>query len=393
MKKGNKGALYFLFFFFYFAATSVPMTYLNVYLEKYLHFTGSQLGFFSGISIFFSVILIPIWGILGDRTRKYKLLLVICIGLIIGSAYFLSLQTAFIGALIFGILIEVSRCGCSPMSDTLAMDYCTHHGGNYSLYRSGGSIGWMICATSLGVAATRFGLDRVFFPAYIGLMLIALALVFFFPRMHPLKETAAEQKKGDLLGLLHNKRYMFLLFVSLTTGMVADGIGSYSGNHLIFTLGANELMVSANSFCQTLPEFLYMAIFTAVILPKFGYKKVYLMSAIALTVRFAIYSVAQSPYVFLAGTLLHMFTITCTTAGNLAFMRQIVPEENFGTAATLMYSANTMGRAIYGFLAGQIYGLFGSRYIYVFVLVEVLVVLVIELRSKLLDIPYRKADA
>ncbi len=390
MKK-NKGYLYFCLYFFYFAGHSIPLTYLNVYLEKYLHFTGSQLGLFSGISIFCSVILIPIWGMVGDRTRKYKALLIGFLIAVISFTYMLSIQTAFLGALVFGILIEVSRCACNPFEDTLAMDYSAHHNGNFGLYRSGGSIGWMISALVVGLLATRFGLDHVIFKGYMLLLTIALFLVFLLPKLSAPKAGAGDEKKGDIISLLKNKRYLFLLFITLTTGIVADGIGAYNGNHLIFTLGGNELMVSINSLCQTLPEFLYMMIFTSVILPKFGYKKAYLMSVGALIIRFAIYSLAPTPAVFMAGTLLHFFTITCTTAGNMSFVRQIVPPESFGTAATLLYSANTFARAFYGFLGGQIYEAWGSRYIYVVVLVEVIVVFIVEMKSNLLDIPYRKA--
>ncbi|MBR1758473.1 MAG: MFS transporter [Lachnospiraceae bacterium] len=390
MKK-KKGILYFCFYFFYFAGHSVPLTYLNVYLEKYLGLTGSQLGRISGISLLLCVVLIPVWGMIGDRTRAYKSLLVGFLLAVITFTFLLSKQTAFIGALIFCILIEVSRSGINPMADTLAMDYTAHHGGNFGLYRSGGSIGWMIAALTVGLLANSFGLDHIIFNVYILLLTCALVFVFLFPRISALKaESSKKAQKGNLRTLFQNKRYVFLMFVSLTTGMVADGIGSYSGNHIIFTLGGNELQVSLNSLCQTFPEFLYMLIFTSLILPKLGYKKVYLMSAAALTIRFAIYFIAGSPYIFMLGTLLHLFTITCTTAGNLAFMRQIVPEENYGTAATLMFSANTLGRAFYGYIGGQIYELLGSRYIYLFVMIEVAIVLLVELKSKLLDIPYQK---
>ena len=207
------------------------MTYMNVYLEKYLHFSGTQLGLFSGITVLCSVVLIPIWGMLGDRTRKYRELLIGFLSFLILFTFLLSLQNAFLGVLLCGMLIEISRCGCNPFADTLTMDYCTHHNGNYGLYRSGGSIGWMISALVMGVLATAFGLDHVIFKAYMFLLAAALVFAVLFPPISPLKESGGSQKKGDFLGLLHNRRYLFLLFVTLTTGIVADGIGAYNGNH------------------------------------------------------------------------------------------------------------------------------------------------------------------
>lgn len=380
------------FYFFYFAAHCCIISYLNVYLEKYLHFTGTQLGAFSGISILSSVILIPVWGMIGDRTRKYKLLLISFLVSLIIVSFLLSRQTLFAGALFFGILIEISRCGVVPMGDTQAMDYCVKQNGNYGKFRSFGSIGWVISGVILGWLASRYGLDTMLFPIYIILIAGCLLMVLNFPKMSPVSAESSEQKKiqkGSIVRLFRNKNYVFLMIITMATGVIADGITSYIGNHLVFTMAASESYISLNTVFCVIPEIIYVMFFTSRILPKLGFKKAYLLSGFALVIRFAIYSLAPTPGIFLIGSLLHCFTVGCTTAANLAYMRRIVPEEIYGTAVTLMFSAITLGKAIYGYLYGWIYEAFGSRYIFVLMFVIVLLATIAELRTNYLDVEYK----
>ena len=177
--------------------------------------------------------------------------------------------------------------------------------------------------------------------------------------------------------------------VTLLSTILPDGINTYTGNHLITTLHGNEVMVSINSICQMLPEFFLMLIFGVRVLPKIGFRKAYLLAVMTQMFRFAVWFLAQHPYVFMIGTLTHMFTFACLSTGNVMFLRHIVSTENFATAATLMFSVNTLGRAAYGYLGGIVYQYLGSRWIYLFAFLLVTAVMIVELRTSFLDIPYR----
>ena len=61
-----------LYYFFFFGGQSLITSYMNVYLEKSLGFTGSQLGLYTSITPLIPAAVIPLIGILCDRTQKYK---------------------------------------------------------------------------------------------------------------------------------------------------------------------------------------------------------------------------------------------------------------------------------------------------------------------------------
>ncbi|WP_343209269.1 MFS transporter [Anaerolentibacter hominis] len=380
------------FYFFYFAAHVCAMSYMNVYLEKYLHFTGSQLGAFSGISVLSSVFLIPVWGVIGDKTKHYKTLLLSFLTGVLLVSFIFSRQTTYLGALVMGILLEASRCGILSMADTQTMNYCSETKGNYGRFRSMGSIGWVIGGMILGYLAAEIGLNVVLFPTYMLVIGLALLMATGFPKVkagrRAAEDPAEKKKKGDIKVLFKNKDYLFILMITVMTGVMADGITSFMGNHLIFTLGGTEKLISLNTILCAVPEILYLGILSNKLLPKLGFRKVYLISGFALVIRFAIYSLASNPYIFLMGSVLHCFTVGCTTVVNLAYVRKKVPIEVYGTAVTVMYSANTLGRAMYGYIYGLLYEKLGSVTIFMFTFCVVSVAAVMMYRTKRFDVEY-----
>ncbi|MFW5670461.1 MAG: MFS transporter, partial [Acetivibrio ethanolgignens] len=75
-----------LYYFFFFGAQCLIISYMNVYLEKHLGFTGSQLGLYTGITPLVPAAIIPFVGLLCDRTRRYKEIFLAFLGLALASA-------------------------------------------------------------------------------------------------------------------------------------------------------------------------------------------------------------------------------------------------------------------------------------------------------------------
>ena len=166
------------FYFLLIGAVGCFTPYINVYLEKSIGLEGSQIGLLTAISLILGVCVIPLWGIIGDKTRKYNLLLMTSLGTSIVILYFYSKQTVYIGVLIFALLLEVARLGSGPMSDTITMNYTAKHGGNYGSIRGMGSLGYVVGSMAVGFLADIYGLDGPLFTTYIILLGLALLLCF-----------------------------------------------------------------------------------------------------------------------------------------------------------------------------------------------------------------------
>lgn len=347
-----------IYYFILLAAAGAFTPYINVYLEQSIGLEGAQIGLITAISLIIGVCVIPLWGIIGDKTRKYHLLLMISLASSIVVLYFYSKQTVYLGCIVFALLLEVVRLGQTPMSDTISMNYTKTHDGNYGSIRGMGSLGYMLGSMAVGFLADSFGLDGPLFTSYMILLGIALLLCFTFPKTSS-QDKEEKPEKGNFKDLLLNKNFLFILFLVIITQIVIDSSGAYAGNHLISTLKGNNSLISWLTFIQVLPEFLFLMIASQVI-RKFGYKKFYLFSTILMAIRLYIYAFIPDPYVFLIISVVHCFGVACSTVANLAYIQDTVDPRVFGTAITLLNAAMSIGKAIYGYVFGYIYQFHGS---------------------------------
>lgn len=380
-----------LYYFFFFGGQALITSYLNVYLEKHLGFSGSQLGLYTSITPLIPAAVIPFIGLLCDRTGRYRQLFLCFLVLIIGTASVMSLQYTLPMILLFGVILETARSAVTSLADTQITDYCSRTNGNYGMFRMGGSIGWVTFGLLMGFLSNSIALDRSLFPIYIGLNIVTLVFACQFPNMSSKTQPASSSEantqtvsQNPLLSLLHNKAYMTMLFVMLVVCMAGESVLSYIGNHLVTTMGGSEALIGLNSAFCVVPEFFF---FPAInwLLKKYGFKKMYLLAAIGATLRFCIYFLAGSPYLFLLGSLLHCLGSGCFTAVNLAFTHKVVNSSLFGTAVTLSSTVATVSRAVYGYIYGSIYESFGSRYIFLAVIPLCVFIVIFVVKSKELD--------
>ena len=139
-----------VFYFLLIGAVGCFTPYINVYLEQSIGLNGSQIGLITAISLILGVCVIPLWGIIGDKTRKYNLMLMISLAASIVVLYFYSKQTVYIGVIVFALMLEVARLGSTPMADTITMNYTAKIGGNYGSIRGMGSLGYMLGSMAVG---------------------------------------------------------------------------------------------------------------------------------------------------------------------------------------------------------------------------------------------------
>ena len=351
------------FYFLLIGAVGCFTPYINVYLEKSIGLEGSQIGLITAISLILGVCVIPIWGVIGDKTRKYNLLLMTSLALSIVVLYFYSKQTVYLGCIVFALLLKFVRLGSTPMADTITMNYTAKNGGNYGSIRGMGSLGYMLGSMAVGFLADIFGLDGPLFTSYMLLLGIALLICFTFPKSNEEDDEKEKPQKGSFKELLVNKNFIFILVLVMITQIVVDSSGAYAGNHLVVTLKGNNSLISWLTLVQVLPEFLFLMVASQII-RKMGYKKFFLISTIPMAIRMFTYAFIPNPYVFVFISIVHCLGVACSTVASLAYIQDTVSPAVFGTAITLLNAAMSIGKAIYGYLFGAIYQYFGSYNIF-----------------------------
>ncbi|WP_028044294.1 MFS transporter, partial [Candidatus Stoquefichus massiliensis] len=373
------------FYFLLIGAVGCFTPYINVYLENSIGLNGSQIGLITAISLILGVCVIPLWGIIGDKTRKYNLLLMFSLAASIVVLYFYSKQTVYLGCVIFALLLEVVRLGSTPMADTIAMNYTAKTNGNYGSIRGMGSLGYMLGSMAVGFLADIFGLDGPLFTSYMILLGVALLICFTFPKADEKEAEKEKPKKGNFKDLLLNKNFLFMLILVIMTQIVVDSSGAYAGNHLITTLKGDNSLISWLTFVQVLPEFLFLMIATRVI-KKLGYKKFFLLATIPMALRMFTYALVPNSYVFVIVSIVHCLGVACSTVASLAYIQETVNPAVFGTAVTLLNAAMNIGKAIFGYVFGNVYQYYGSYNLFLIGAIIVTLAIVMILFTKRLDI-------
>lgn len=374
-----------LFYFLLIGAVGCFTPYINVYLENSIGLNGSEIGLITAISLILGVCVIPLWGIIGDKTRKYNLLLMFSLAASIVVLYFYSKQTVYLGCIIFALILEVVRLGSTPMADTIAMNYTAKNNGNYGSIRGMGSLGYMLGSMAVGFLADIFGLDGPLFTSYMILLGVALLICFTFPKADEKESEKEKPKKGNFKDLLLNKNFLFILILVIMTQIVVDSSGAYAGNHLITTLKGDNSLISWLTFVQVLPEFLFLMIASKVI-KKLGYKKFFLLATIPMALRMFTYALVPNSYVFVIVSIVHCLGVACSTVASLAYIQETVNPAVFGTAVTLLNAAMNIGKAIFGYIFGNVYQYYGSYKLFLIGAIIVSIAIVMILFTKRLDI-------
>lgn len=371
-----------LFYFIYLGAIGAFMPYINVYLEKSAGLSGSQIGLITALSLVFGVCVIPVWGVVGDKTKRYNALLKFSVAgsLVMVALYWKAATYPMI--IICAIGLEMIRLGTMPMADTLATNYCHESGSNYGAIRAMGSLGYMVVSMAVGFLADRFGLDGTIFASYAFLLLITIPICFGLPKDSNSKEVQEADKvqKGSFKELVTNRKYIFILIVTILTTVIVDSAMSYAGNHLVSTLGGSESSISWMTFMTVLPEVLFLMVAIKFI-NKLGFKKFYILVVASMILRFGVYSLVGNSYAFLAVSVVHCLGVSIATVGNLTFIRNSVNSAVLGTAITLFNAAMSIGRAIFGYIFGVVYEYGNSYMIFMISTGALIVALIILIRT------------
>lgn len=375
------------FYLVFLGAVGAFMPYVNTYLEQTCHLTGSQIGLITAISLVLGVCVIPIWGIAGDKTKKYNILLQFSIAASLVVLYFYAKQTVYPMIVLCAILLEVFRLGTMPMADTQATNYCHRTGGNYGSIRGLGSLGYMLAGVAVGFIADLCGLDGAMFATYAVLLVIALGLSFMFPK-YETQDTVEDNKEkadtGSFIELLKNKKFLTCLSLTLLLPCVVDSAMNYGGNHLTVTLGGPASSISLMTFCNVLPEVIFLMVALKVI-NKLGFKKFYLFVAIMTVIRFAVYAFIPNQYAFLAASVVHCLCVAISTVASLTFIRNTINPVVLGTAITLLNAAINIGKAIWGYAFGVIYEIAGSFTMFAICIIPFVVAILIILKTDCFD--------
>ncbi len=190
-------------------------SYFSVYFQS-LGFSASATGKITALNLIIGVITVPLWGLLSDKIRSTKKVLIInLIGISIFYCLIPRVVEALKGTLIILIIVVISSVFRSPIStlvDNIVIKSSNKWGLNYGFLMAIGCIGAAITSIMLGIVIPIIGADKTFI--FVPLIILPMLGVVIFTKEERNNDNNNETKKIDIR--ITFKNYYFVTFLAFT---------------------------------------------------------------------------------------------------------------------------------------------------------------------------------
>lgn len=333
--------------FSYYAIQAVLLPYLPGYfgLKGY---SAVQIGWLMNIGPFMAMFAQPVWGMISDRYRTLKGVIILLWGLTIVSSIGLFTMDSFPVAILTVLLLYFFMYPAVPLLDNLIVKSVQGSGKSYGSVRLWGSIGFCVVAFSSGYALEWMGGVEGIRYLFWGLWIVPFLLIIRFKDQPAANSKAAQLK--DLTILYRNRRLLWFLALVLLVSI------PHRMNDVMFTLvlsdlGATERGLGLAWFFAGVSE-----IPTFALLGRYMYRfnelTIMAIAALIYSLRWVVYGVVSDPSVLIVLQAGHSITFAVFWIAAIQYLVRLVPEE-FGSTGQAILSSIFLGLAgIMGGLGG-----------------------------------------
>ena len=325
------------------------------------NFSGSQIGLILGVLPIAGLVFQPVWSYLSDILNQRRLMLLIALAGLVLASLGLGFSTSFIAVFLFTVLFSAMRAPVTPIISAIVLDYLDERDevDSFSLLRMWGSVGFGVATLVMG----SLFLDRIvdYFPWFTAGVFILLGILSqFLPERG---QTFAYRGFKDLGALIQNPGFAFYLAGSLFIGA---SFGIYN-NYLTLFLQSLESPSWLVGVITSIQAFVEIPVMMALpfLLKKFSRRKIILLGALILPIRWLLYFFIQQPGWILPIQLVHGLPVVSFFVVSVAFVDRLV-DQKFRATGQALYSTVMMGigSGIGVTLAGWVIDAFGVREIW-----------------------------
>lgn len=352
-------ALYLFIYYGFGAFTPLIMQYYQS-----INLTGTQVGLISATTPVVSIVTQPLWGIICDRfrIRKSVLVLTLLASGLIGLLF--PVVSTFALVLILYTVLSVFQSAVVPVSDSIALGYVKKHNLQFGDIRMWGAIGFALAAFLTGVMVEKWGPSVIFY-SYFAAMVVAI----LFLRQVPEEVESAPKFTTSMLSGIKDllKLPRFVLFLTASFFV----FGSVNANNIWFSLYYQEIGGTIAGvglafllFAGSEAPFMKLAGYIA---RRWGLELTILIAASVSAIRWFWYSSAPSTTAVIALFFVQGISVGFYLATAAQFVRENTPASLQVTALALFFSVgHGLGTMLCNLTAGWIKDNFSTLTIYSF---------------------------
>lgn len=358
-KPVSLSALYLFIYYGFGAFTPLIMQYYQS-----INLTGTQVGLISATTPVVSIVTQPLWGVICDRfrIRKSVLVLTLLTSGLIGLLF--PVVSTFALVLILYTVLSVFQSAVVPVSDSIALGYVKKHNLQFGDIRMWGAIGFALAAFLTGVMVEKWGPSVIFY-SYFAAMVVAI----LFLRQVPEEVESAPKFTTSMLSGIKDllKLPRFVLFLTASFFV----FGSVNANNIWFSLYYQEIGGTIAGvglafllFAGSEAPFMKLAGYIA---RRWGLELTILIAASVSAIRWFWYSSAPSTTAVIALFFVQGISVGFYLATAAQFVRENTPASLQVTALALFFSVgHGLGTMLCNLTAGWIKDNFSTLTIYSF---------------------------
>ncbi|MFE5426483.1 MFS transporter [Peribacillus simplex] len=349
------------FNFLYFGLLAIFIPFLPVYLADQ-GLRPAQIGFIIGTGGFVTLITQPLWGMISDKTRTIRkiLLLLIFFSSVIG--YFLYDSSSYLQLILFAMLLYFFLMPIDPLTESLNFTMAEKSGISYGSIRTYGALGYAVISLITGYVMSYFGANSLAF-LFAGIGLISFIISWMMP------DAPVSGKPVTLSSLKHffsNKETILFLLLVFICAVPARMNDTFLGVY-IRELGGSAKLVGLTWFLAAGSEIVVFAL-------SFWWlrkgKEIIIISFAAafFFIRYFISAWITDPQLLAYLQVMQILTFPIFYSAAIQYLYRIVPVEWRATGQTVLALLFFgVSGIIASYIGGAIYGAYGGKTLYLFI--------------------------
>lgn len=334
-----------LFLATYYLANAVYQGYAAKYFEA-VGMSHTQLTILLAMAPIVSVVMQPVWGTLGDRSRSRNkvLAMLIVVAAIVVLAYRIS--SAFWWLMISSILFSAFYTSIQPMGDSIILEALQPKNQPFGPLRLMGCLTFAVGNLFIGYAID--GRANLIVYLTTAVLLINLLSVRALPPTPGHQSTGEKMNMAGILKLPHMAGLIIMLMLlQLTMGYFY----SFYSPYFTSLPGGTTTILGLCYFMSAMSEVPFL-LNADKLFEKLGVGKLMSISAAALTLRWILLASFPNVYVAAGSQILHGWGFIVMTVSMSKYMSATVPNE--------LKASGQMLLAVVGFGVARVFGILGG---------------------------------
>ncbi len=334
-----------LFLMAYYMTNSVFQSFMSLYYAD-IHLNDAQIGTINAMIACVSVPAMILWGHAGDRVRVRNTLLAVmwvCAGALM---LLVRLNTGFVYVLIIISIFSSFYTSLQPMGDSIVLTALDREGRPFGPVRMAGGLSFAVVAALFGYVEEALGSESVVYTTA-GMCLVIALTALYLPRVMG-SETRKSAKR--MLSLFRDRELLKLFCLMVPLQLTYGYFYAFFSPLLKYDLHGGEYVGWAYfiSACSEVPFLLN----SDRLFKKHGAGRLMCVSALFMTVRWAIVAATDSALVAMLSQLLHCMGFIVITVTASKYVQATVPENQKAGGQMLI--------SVFGFGVARALGYFGG---------------------------------